>query len=179
MLSIIGLADDIVAEIAAEAGVEVANFNSPGQVVLSGSKAGIAAAEPIAKEKKARMAIPLPVAGAFHSSLMQSAADEFAAFLAEIDFKSPEVPVLSNVTGIPHENIDSIRTRMAEQITGSVQWVKNAQWLLDNGITTMVECGPGKVLSGLVKRIDKTASLHSVNDSGSLEATVDALSTND
>ena len=175
MLGVIGLDDEICSEIAGEAGIEVANFNSPGQVVLSGSVEGVAKAEGIAKEKGARRAIPLSVAGAFHSSLMQAAADAFTGFLQDVTFNTPEIPVLSNVTGVAHGNADSIRQNMALQIVGSVQWVKNAQWLVENDCLTFVECGPGKVLSGLVKRIDKRPSLFNVQDSGSLDATVESL----
>ena len=175
MLGVIGLEDDICAEIAKEAGIEVANYNSPGQVVLSGSQEGVAVAESIAKERGARRALPLPVAGAFHSSLMKPAADAFSEYLVNVTFSAPAIPVLSNVTGLPHEGVSDIREKMGEQITGSVQWVKNTRWLVENGYITLVECGPGKVLSGLVKRIDKTVSVHNVNDSGSLDTTAEAL----
>ena len=175
MLGVIGLDDEACVAIAAEAGIEVANYNSPGQVVLSGSREGVAAAEGIAKEKGARRAVALPVAGAFHSSLMQSAADQFSAFLADVTFSEPTIPVLSNVTGEAHEGCDQIKARMAGQITGSVRWVQNAQWMAKNGCSSLIECGPGKVLAGLVKRIDKTVSTHNVHDSASLEATLTAL----
>ena len=162
MLAVINLDRAVLEKIAAETGVTLANINSPDQIVLSGTAEGIAKAEVLCKEAGAKRALPLPVAGAFHSPLMQLAADQMAAFLKDIPLAAPEVPVLSNVTGKPHESVEAIRANMVAQITGSVRWVESMQWLAAQGVTEVVECGPGKVLAGLMKRIDKTVSVSNI-----------------
>jgi [acyl-carrier-protein] S-malonyltransferase len=170
MLAVIGLDGEPLEKIAAEAGVTLANINSPGQIVLSGSAEGIAKAEMLCKEAGAKRALPLPVAGAFHSPLMQPAADRLAGFLKNISLVEPAVSVLSNVTGKPHESIDAIRANMVAQITGSVRWVESMQYIVAQGVTESVECGPGKVLTGLMKRIDKTVSVSNIGAVSDLEA---------
>lgn len=169
MLAVIGINDNAVLEgISDQLGIHIANFNSPGQTVLSGSLEGIDAAVPLVKEAGAKIAKKLPVAGAFHSPLMQPAADRFAAFLAEIDFAEPTMPVLSNASGGVHENAASIKSRMAEQITSSVQWVRNVEALVGFGVIEAFECGHGKILTGLVKRIDRSLTVTNVPDPDSL-----------
>jgi [acyl-carrier-protein] S-malonyltransferase len=170
MLSVIGLNETQCREIALKAGVEVANLNSDAQTVLSGERAGILQAETFANEAGAKRAIVLNVAGAFHSSLMQSAADRLAAVLDEVEIKAPHVPVVANVTGQPHGGPDEIRQCMLRQITESVRWLDCVQWFPSNGVNTLVECGPGKVLAGLIKRIDRTLDVSSIQDDASLAA---------
>ena len=170
MLAVINLDRSALEKIAAETGVTMANINSPDQIVLSGTAEGIAKAEALCKEAGAKRALPLPVAGAFHSPLMQPAADKMAAFLKEIPLAAPEIPVLSNVTGKPHESVGVLRANMVAQITGSVHWVDSMQWLAAQGVTEVVECGPGKVLAGLMKRIDKTVSVSNIGAVSDLEA---------
>ena len=159
MLSVLGMADDALVRLAQQAGVEVANYNSPDQTVLSGSRAGIEAAEKLAKEFGAKRAIRLNVAGAFHSSAMASAARKLEECLAQVPLAAPRLPVISNVTGQFHTTPEEIRRLMVRQVTGSVQWVAGIRTLQAQGVQAYVECGPGKVLTGLVKRIDKQASL--------------------
>lgn len=175
MMSVIGADPALLAKIAQESGVEQANFNSPEQTVLSGTKAGIDAAEAALKAAGVRKAIRLNVAGAFHSSLMASAAQKLAAALADVTFQTPQLPVVSNVTGQFHTTPDEIRALMVKQVTGSVQWVQDVQRLQAEGVQAFVECGPGKVLTGLVKRIDKQAALYNISDRSSLEAVAAAL----
>ncbi|MBM4153166.1 MAG: ACP S-malonyltransferase [Kiritimatiellaceae bacterium] len=158
MLAVINLDRSILEKIAEETGVTMANINSPDQIVLSGTADGIAQAEVRCKAAGAKRALPLPVAGAFHSPLMASAASQLAGFLETIPLAEPRIPVLSNVTGKPHENAAAILDNMVTQITGSVRWVDCMQWLVAQGVTEVVECGPGKVLTGLMKRIEKTVS---------------------
>jgi len=172
MVSIIGLDDDKIGDICREAGVEVANYNSPGQTVVSGAKEGTEKVPDLAKAAGARMAVPLPVAGAFHSSLMAPAEEVFAAFLADIEFREPRFPVYSNVTGRAHEGVESIRRDMPKQITSSVRWVDNVRSMASDGVARAVECGPGKVLTGLVKRIDKSIASTNVSDLASLEKAI-------
>ncbi len=168
MLAVIGLADDKVKVVAEEAGIYVANFNSPGQVVCSGLKEGIEKAAVLAKEAGAKRALPLAVSGAFHSPLMAPAAEKMQALLSEIDFKEAAFPVLSNVTGTFHDAA-SIPARMVEQITGSVQWTTCVETLKAAGIEQLIECGPGNVLTGLAKRIDKSFALVNISGVNDLE----------
>jgi len=168
MLAVMGIDGDELVEIAAEAGCFVANFNSLAQTVLSGTAESIDKAETFVKEAGAKRAIRLPVAGAFHSPLMQPAADTMAAFLDGIDFAEEKVPVLSNVTATPHEAA-SVKDDMVKQITSSVQWVSLIQWMVAHGAEEIVECGPGKVLAGLIKRIDKTCSVRNIGRLTDLE----------
>jgi [acyl-carrier-protein] S-malonyltransferase len=163
MLAVINLDRAVLEKIAAEAGVTLANINSPDQIVLSGTAEGIAKAEVLCKAAGAKRALPLPVAGAFHSPLMAPAAEKLAAFLEGIHLNEPVIPVLSNVTGVPHANVAAIRAGMIAQITGSVRWVESMQWLSAQGVTEAVECGPGKVLAGLMKRIDKNVSVSNIS----------------
>lgn len=175
MLSIIGLPVEACEQVAAEAGVQVANLNSPEQTVLSGVVEGIEKAQELAKAAGAKRALPLNVAGAFHSRLMDEAAQQLGEFLASVRLDEPAVPVVSNVLGRPFASVEEIRTGMMRQVTESVRWVDDVRWMLGQGVTTMVECGPGKVLAGLVKRIDKQAAIHNIHDQASLEATTAAL----
>jgi [acyl-carrier-protein] S-malonyltransferase len=169
MLSVIGLAPEALEGVAREAGVQMANYNSPQQTVLSGPVEGIQQAEKLAKEAGAKRAIPLQVAGAFHSSLMDLAARQLNEFIREIPFSEPSVPVVSNITAQPHGSADDTRRRMTEQVNSSVRWVECVQWMRAQGVDTFVECGPGKVLSGLVKRIDKQAAVHNIQGVQDLE----------
>jgi [acyl-carrier-protein] S-malonyltransferase len=170
MLAVINLDRAALEKIAIETGVTLANINSPDQIVLSGTAEGIAKAEVLCKAAGAKRALPLPVAGAFHSPLMQPAADQLAGFLETIPLNEPSMPVLSNVTGAPHAGVEAIRTNMIAQITGSVRWVECMQWISEQGVTEAVECGPGKVLVGLMKRIDKNVAVSNIGAVSDLEA---------
>lgn len=175
MLSVIGLEVEKLKTVAAAAGVEIANYNSSEQTVLSGMRAGIQAAEKLAKEAGAKRAIMLNVAGAYHSSLMTSAAQRLEAFIRDLPIRPPRVPVLSNVTGRPHGTPDDIRRQVVLQVTSPVQWVACVQSLQQQGVTRYIECGPGRVLSGLVKRIHPEGELCNVQDVPSLTKTIAAL----
>lgn len=178
MLSVIGLSSEALQQVCAKTGVEMANLNSPEQTVLSGPAEAIAEAEKEAKAAGAKRAIRLNVAGAFHSSLMKSAAQKLERFLAGVTFQPPSLPVLSNVTGKVHErDPNAIKASMVQQVTGSVRWVDCVGTMRAMGIDTYVECGPGKVLTGLIRRIDNEARLHNIHDLPSLEATVAANAT--
>ena len=170
MLSLLGLTLEQAQVVAEKSGLEVANINAPGQIVLSGAADRIADAEAVAKELGAKRAIPLNVAGAFHSTLMAPAAAKLEAWLADIPFAAPQIPVISNVTALPHENDpDAIRATMVQQVTGSVRWVESVEYLRNQGAAAYTECGPGKVLTGLVKRIDNTASLNNIQGASDIQ----------
>ncbi len=175
MLSVIGLTLEQLQSIADQCAIQIANLNSPEQTVLSGPIEGIEKAEGVAKEAGAKRAIRLNVAGAFHSRLMEPAAEQLKEFLAGIELSAPTVPIVSNVKGAPFESVDEIRELMVRQVTDSVRWVDDVQWIGGQGVTTYIECGPGKVLSGLVKRIDKQAAIHNIQDHATLTAVLEKI----
>ena len=171
MAAIIGLDEGPTREVCTEAGVVLANLNCPGQLVISGETEKIAKACELAKGKGARRALPLPVAGAYHSPLMASAQPKLAAELAAVNLAAPRVTVVSNVTASPHENVESIRARLVEQVTSSVRWEESMRYLVGQGFTRFIELGPGAALSGFMKRIHKDALTMNVADAVSLDAT--------
>jgi len=171
MAAIIGLDEEPTREVCEQAGVVLANLNCPGQLVISGEADKIAQACELAKAKGARRALPLPVAGAYHSPLMAGAQSKLANELANVTLSPPSVPVISNVTARPHETVDSIRSRLIEQVTASVRWEESMRYLLAQGFTCFIELGPGTALSGFMKRIDKNAQMVNIADTASLEQT--------
>jgi [acyl-carrier-protein] S-malonyltransferase len=175
MAAIIGGEEKQVRELAAAAGVDVANLNSPGQIVLSGEASKIAQAVSLAKEYGARKAVELQVAGAFHSRLMENAYLKLQKVLAETSIKSPEVPVVCNVDAQAVREPEEIRRTLAEQVTGSVRWTESVNYLLDHlHCTQLIELGPGGVLAGLVGRIRKGTPVISISNVATL---TDALKT--
>jgi [acyl-carrier-protein] S-malonyltransferase len=175
MAAVIGLEEAPTREVCTEAGVVLANLNCPGQLVISGETEKILLAVDLAKAKGARRAIPLPVAGAYHSPLMASAQPKLQAELAKAKLSPPAVPVVSNVTAQPHTTPQQISARLVEQVTSSVRWEESMRYLLAQGFTRFIELGPGTALTGFMKRISKEAEVLNVADVGSLEATVNAL----
>jgi [acyl-carrier-protein] S-malonyltransferase len=175
MAAVIGLDEIPTREVCAEAGVVLANLNCPGQLVISGEEEKIVNACDLAKAKGARKAIPLPVAGAYHSPLMAGAQPKLQGELAKIKISSPIVPVISNVTAQPHNSPSEISARLVEQVTSSVLWENSMRYLLSQGFTQFIELGPGTALGGFMKRIDKSAQMVNVADTTSLEATVKAI----
>lgn len=175
MLSVIGLDRAALERICAASGAEIANLNSPEQTVLSGPKEAIAAAERLAGEAGARC-VRLNVAGAFHSSLMQPAADRLRNLLAGIEFRAPAFPVWSNVTGAPHGAPADIREAMVRQVTGSVRWVDCVTGIRRAApAAKFVECGPGRVLTGLLRRIDKSAPAANLSGLSDLQRVAESL----
>lgn len=175
MAAIIGLDEAPTREVCVEAGVALANLNCPGQIVISGEVDRILKAVDLAKAKGARKAVPLPVAGAYHSPLMASAQPKLQAELAAVTFSPSAVPIISNVTAQPHTSADATRARLVEQVTAPVRWEESMRCLLAQGFTRFIELGPGTALSGFLKRINKDAQILNVADAASLEAAVKAL----
>jgi [acyl-carrier-protein] S-malonyltransferase len=173
MAAVIGLDEAPTREVCAAAGVVLANLNCPGQLVISGEAEKITKACELAKAKGAKRAIPVTVAGAYHSPLMASAQPKLAAELAQAKISTPAVPVISNVTAQAHGT--DISTKLVEQVCASVLWENSMRHLLSQGFTRFIELGPSTALSGFMKRIDKTAQMLNVADVASLEATVKAL----
>lgn len=176
MIAIVGATSAQLEELCARTGCTVANINSAAQQVLSGSKEAIAAAAAAAKELGIKRAIPLATAGAFHSKFMQPARERLAPVLDGISFSAPKMPVLSNVTGKPHSSDPGeIKATMLEQVTGTTNWAADVEAAKALGCGRFVEFGPGKVLSGLVKKIDASLTAVNVSDLASLDATLAAL----
>ncbi len=159
MLSIIGLDTDKVRKICATTNTEIANFNCPGQIVASGSNPGIEKAQTLAKEAGAKMTIILDVSGAFHSSFMSGATLRLAKELDKIKINTPSVPVICNVSAKPTISSSEIKENLIKQIASSVLWENSMKFLLSQGVTKFFEFGPGKVLKGLMRRIDANAQV--------------------
>ncbi len=176
MAAIIGLDEGPTREACQEAGVSLANLNCPGQIVISGAADKIAQACELAKAKGAKRALPLTVAGAYHSPLMATAQPKLRDALAQIPINRPAVPVIGNVRALPHGEPAEIHQLLVDQVTSSVRWEESVRHLLAQGFTRFIELGPGTALTGFMKRIDKTAQVLNVADAASLEATVKALS---
>lgn len=176
MAAMIGGDEQTVVDLAAECDVDVANFNAPGQIVVSGNVAGVDAAVAGAKGKGIRMAKKLKVAGAYHSRLMQTAQDKLAGVLADTKIATPNVPVYCNFKATQVSEAAEIRETLEKQVTGSVRWTASMQALISAGNTTFIELGPGKVLAGLMGRIDKSVKVISIDDVDSLEAAIAELS---
>ncbi|MDW7981181.1 MAG: ACP S-malonyltransferase [Verrucomicrobiales bacterium] len=175
MAAIIGLDEEKTRQVCAEAGVTLANLNCPGQLVISGEATKIERAIALASAAGAKRAVRLAVAGAFHSPLMASAQPKLKAAIDAVPLQAPRVPVISNVTAQPHGQVEDIRALLVQQLTAPVQWEQSMRYLLTHGFTRFIEFGPGTVLSGFMKRIDKAAQIMNVSDAASLEATAKAL----
>jgi [acyl-carrier-protein] S-malonyltransferase len=176
MIAIVGASPAQLEELCAKTGCTVANINSAAQQVLSGSKDAVASAAAVAKELGIKRAMPLATAGAFHSKFMEPAREKLAAVLDGIVFSAPKIPVLSNVTGKPHsDDPGAIKAMMLEQVTGTTNWAADIETAKTLGVTRFVEFGPGKVLSGLIKKIDASLTTVNVSDLASLDATIAAL----
>jgi len=176
MAAMIGGEEQAVLDLAQETDVDVANFNSPGQIVLSGKSGHIAEAVASAKEKGIRMAKTLNVAGAYHSRLMQPAAAKLGAVLAQAELHSPHCPVFCNIEARPVAGAEDIRTTLEQQVTGSVRWTHTMERLVDQEHCDLfLELGPGGVLSGLLSRTRKGVPCHQVFDMETAAAAVNAL----
>ncbi len=179
MAAIIGLTDELVAEVCQEAAccgiVEAVNFNSPGQVVIAGEKAAVEKACTIAKDKGAKRALMLAVSAPFHSSMMKPASVALKAKLQETPMKAPAVDVIANVDVTIHHQPEDIIDALAAQADGAVQWVKTIEAMKAMGVTHIVECGPGRVLAGLVKRIDASIVVKNINSQETLESVLEEL----
>ena len=176
MIAIVGASPDQLRELCEKTGCTVANINSAAQQVLSGSKDAVAQAATVAKELGIKRAIPLQTAGAFHSPFMAPAREKLAPVLDAVTFHAPQFPVLSNVTGQPHaSDPGAIKALMLEQVTQTTNWAADVEAAKALGCTRFVEFGPGKVLSGLIKKIDAALVTTNVSDLVALDAAVASL----
>src|SRR3954466_15593477 len=175
MAAMIGADESAVRALAADTDVDVANINAPGQIVISGETAKVELAVSLAREHGIRRATLLNVAGAYHSRLMNSAYEQLGQPLLEATLQAPRFPVMSNVTGAAVETLPEIRTALQEQVTSTVRWTDCMQTLLDLGCDFFIELGPGEVLAGLLRRIQKDVQVVSVSDPASVHACVEKL----
>ena len=168
MASIMGMELEPLQKVCKETGVDLANLNCPGQIVISGDKTAISQAIALAKERGAKRAIPLTVAGAYHSRLMKSAAIEFESFLSTFNLQPSPIPVISNVTAQPHDPTN-VKRLLVAQVTSSVRWEESMRYLIKQGFRKFIELGPVEVLAGLMKRIDREAQIISISKPADLE----------
>lgn len=155
--------------------VQLANLNSPGQIVISGTKQGVELAGVEAKMAGAKRVLPLEVSGPFHSQLMRPAADRLLSVLDEIQLQDASVPVIANVSATPITASGEIKEKLLQQLYSPVLWEDTVRKLLDLGVDTFIEIGPGKVLSGLIKKVDRNVQLFAISDSKSIESTIEAI----
>ena len=176
MAAILGMKEEAVRQVCRDAGrghvSDPANLNSPDQIVISGHTEAVERAAGLAKERGAKRAIVLQVSAPFHSSLMRPAQDRLEHDLAVLKFSSPEVPVISNVDAAEVRTGDAARDALIRQVTGAVQWEKSMRVLIDKGIRDFIEVGPGKVLCGIMRQVDRSCTCLNVEDEASLQKTV-------
>ncbi len=175
MAAIMGADDDAVLAACAEAAqgqvVEPVNYNAPGQLVIAGDREAVERAIVLAKQKGAKRGVLLPVSAPFHSSLLRPAAERLAARLAEVAFQSPSIPVIHNVDVALHREPDAIRRALAQQAANPVRWTATVRAMAQQGVTHVIECGPGKVLAGLTRRIADGIPAYALTDSDAIAAT--------
>ncbi|MEH7251274.1 ACP S-malonyltransferase [Neobacillus niacini] len=180
MAAILGLGREPLSEVTAnisESGfpVSLANLNCPGQIVISGSRKGVELASEKAKESGAKRAIPLEVSGPFHSSLMKPAADQLREVLDGLAMKDAVIPVIANVSATPMTNANEMKENLIEQLYSPVLWEDSVVKMIDLGVDTFIEIGPGKVLSGLIKKINRSVKTYSISDEESCQSVIEAL----
>lgn len=163
MLAVIGLDEPTVDSICQEAGTQIANINCPGQIAISGPIQALERATELARQKGAQRVIPLKVSGAFHSRLMQPAADGMARAVSTLEFRDAAIPILANTTAQPLTSGTALKNELLHQLCHCVQWQKSIEWMIGQGVLHFVEVGPGQVLTGLIKRISKEAHVTSTD----------------
>lgn len=155
--------------------VTVANYNAPGQIVISGAQEALASASEAAKARGAKRVIPLSVSGAFHSPVMQPAVAHFTTALANATIHNATIPIISNITATPLQDAEALRTELAQQLAASVQWIHSIEYLVNAGVTTFIEIGPGQALTGMIKRITKGVTLLNISSLADIEKAVAQL----
>ncbi len=176
MAAVIGLNEQEVETVCRQSGAEMANINSNDQIVISGDSEHVAEAVQIASDMGARKVITLPVSGAFHSSLMEYASDGLSKILDEIDFNDSEVPIIANSTGLPIKSANEIKEELLKGLCSCVQWKDSIQYMVNSGVSNFIEFGPSRVLSSLIKRINKEVTVESISSVKTLEQFVDSHS---
>jgi [acyl-carrier-protein] S-malonyltransferase len=163
MLAVIGLDEETVKDICLQSGTEISNINCPGQIVISGAVQALPEANKLAKTRGARALIPLKVSGAFHSALMEPVIAEFSRIVSNVRFRPPSVPVISNVNAQPLTDVDSIKEELVKQLRNCIQWRRSVEYMMHSGVTAFYEMGPGRVLTGLIRRIDSELQVFNIS----------------
>jgi len=169
MVAVIGLDESLLAEVCTQTGTLIANVNCPGQLVISGAKDRLAKATELAEAKGAYRTIPLAVSGAFHTPLMQPAVEGLAEIITNISFAEPLIPIIANTTAQPITNAKLVKEELLKQLCHSVQWQRTIEYMIDNGVSTFIEIGPGRVLSSLIKRINKNVKAINIGDAEAIK----------
>ena len=169
MVAIIGLDEALLAEVCRETDTRIANFNCPGQLVISGAKENLTKAADLAKARGAQRVIPLAVSGAFHTPLMQSAVDGLSEIIPALPFHEPLIPIIANTTAQPITTVEQVKTELIRQLCNSVQWQRSVEYMINDGVSIFIEIGPGNVLSGLIKRINKNVKTLNIGDAQAIK----------
>ncbi len=172
MAAVLGLDETVLSDICKQTGSVIANFNCPGQLVISGPSENIARASEMAKAKGAARVTPLQVSGAFHSPLMQPAVMGMKSALEKVIFRDPVIPIIGNVTAQPLTKGTQFREELLAQLVSSVQWQKSVEYMIEHGVTKFIEIGPGKVLAGMIKRINKEVEISNIGDVASVRSLI-------
>ena len=173
MVAVIGFDEASLAEVCDETGTWLANINCPNQMVISGAKENLTKAAELAKARGARRAISLPVSGAFHTPLMQQAAQGMSEIMATISFREPIIPIVANTTAEPMTTAEQIKAELLRQLCNGVQWQRSIEYMIASGVSTFIEIGPGEVLSGLIKRINSDAKTINIGDAQAVNSLAD------
>lgn len=170
MLAIIGLNEDVLLEVCNQSATQIANFNCPGQLIISGATKNLPRAAELAQSRGASRVIPLEVSGAFHSPLMQPAQKGLFEIIARLDFRNPAIPIIANVTAQPLTTAEEIKTELLQQLCNCVQWQRSTEYMVNQGVSTFYEIGPGKVLAGLIRRINKNIEIKNIGDAQAIKS---------
>jgi len=170
MFAILGLDEAQLTEICRQTDTCIANYNCPGQLVISGATENVAKAAELAKARGASRTVPLQVSGAFHSPLMRPAMDGMTRVLATINFKDPLIPIIANVNAQPLTTAEKVKLELIDQLCNGVQWQRSIEYMINNGVSTFIEIGPGKVLTGLIKRINKNIETMNIGDAAAIKS---------
>jgi [acyl-carrier-protein] S-malonyltransferase len=162
MLALLGLDEETVKGVSRDSGTEISNVNCPGQIVISGATAALEEADKLAKARGGR-AVPLKVSGAFHSALMEPVLSDFTKVVSKAKFRPPAIPVISNVTAQPLTDVNSIREELVKQLRNCIQWQRSVEYMVQSGVAAFYEIGPGRVLSGLIKRINSELQIFNIS----------------
>ena len=175
MVVIIGLDEALLAEVCAQTGTWMANVNCPGQLVISGAKENLTEAASLAKARGAQRTIPLPVSGAFHTPLMQSAIDGLSEVIATLPFHDPLIPIVANTSAQPMTNAEQVKAELLSLFGTGVQWQRSIEHMINDGVATFIEIGPGQVLSGLIRRINKDVKTINIGDVAAIKNLINPL----
>ena len=168
MVAIIGLDEASLTEVCAQTNTYIANINCPGQLVISGAKENLAPAADLARDRGAQRTIPLRVSGAFHTPSMQSACDGLSEIIATLSFHQPAIPIIANTTAQPMTNVKQVKAELLTQLCQRVQWQPSIEYMINEGVSTFIEIGPGEVLSGLLRRINREAKTVNIGDADAI-----------